>query len=516
MTDNASEKPHLISLFNPCDYSTTTLPCDLIRLSVEELRAHAVMSFRLVEGCFDLLLNGQPLPESGKVIDLGIGNGSVVVAQIKNLGFPGPGGLLGGPLLQQMSFVNPFAQAPAAVIAAGPPPPTSPTCQQVDMMTVIRSPSSSPDLPHSPQLSSPVSPVVAPNLISDEFCTYVVTSEGSRSLLSALESLSDPTETLNQLLPILLPRFGSLAVDHHAAKVVIGVVGLASSTQLLLLVETACSNITTLCDSTSGSEVLVAMVAATSKFDRSLFIDKATGVHILPLAVSRSMHPFCTSVNGRKVVQAILFKLTAADSEVLFLATTQNIVVFATNQCGCITVQRMYDGANTHHKNAIEKVLLEEVKHLLADPFGNYVLQHAVIDNHKFSIAICEYVKGQLLELSVNKFSSNVIEKCIQTGPDSVREILIHEMCQPNTISQLMQDAFGNYVVQSAVDNAPTCLLDQLKEAIAPLLGSSPYGYRIESKMQRRLKKNTKHHKKQVSNNVNAERCPLQQIQPQQ
>ena len=521
MSEHSAEKPHLISLFNPGNYSTSTLPCDLIYLTVEELRAHAVINFRVVEGCFDLLLNGQPLPESGKVIDLGIGNGSVVVAQVKSpIAFSPPGNILGdNQLLQQMSFVSQLAfSQPAAVIAAGPPPPTV-ACHPIDILSSGRSGSGGSDVSQISSPSSPLSPLSGSKLISDEFYTYVITSEGSRALLSALESLPDPSETLSQLLPILLPRFSTLAVDHHAAKVVIGVVGLSDSTQLLNLTKAACSSLTTLCDTTSGSEVLVAIVSATAKFDRSIFVDTATGVHMIPLSVSKSMQSFCTSVNGRKVLQAILFQLSQSDSEVLFLATKQNLVSYATNQCGCITVQRMYDGASLVHKRTLEKEMLSMVSHLLTDPYGNYVLQHAVIDNVEFSIAIAEYVSGQLLELAVNKFSSNVVEKCIQTGPDEVRENIITEICNPNTLSHLMQDAFGNYVVQSAVDNAPSGLVDHLRESITPFLGTSPYGYRIETKLQRRVKKGSKQQKKHLQNNTTAsssDRSPLQLIQPQQ
>ena len=53
------------------------------------------------------------------------------------------------------------------------------------------------------------------------------------------------------------------------------------------------------------------------------------------------------------------------------------------------------------------------------------------------------------------------------------------------------QDAYGNYVIQTAVEHCPTNLMEHLRAAIHPVVDSSPYSYRIEGKLQKRMKKKT-------------------------
>ena len=62
-------------------------------------------------------------------------------------------------------------------------------------------------------------------------------------------------------------------------------------------------------------------------------------------------------------------------------------------------------------------------------------------------------MKGSLLELSNHKFSSNVIEKCVQQASEKDRQDFIEEILEGNeelknnTLYQMIQDKYGNYVI---------------------------------------------------------------------
>eukprot|EP00755_Sulcionema_specki_P002890 Sspe_Gene.27105::Locus_11508_Transcript_1_1_Confidence_1.000_Length_1344::g.27105::m.27105 len=151
-----SKTTHIITLFNPVDYSTVPLHCDLVTLTLNELRNHAVQQLNAAPGSFELLFNGQPLPEEGKALDVGIGNGAVVVAQTKTS--------VAMPSLPMMSMMAPFqmyhmALANMAALAGGSPPLTPPwgglrsrlhtTSMPCLLWGLLRSPSSFPLPAHS-------------------------------------------------------------------------------------------------------------------------------------------------------------------------------------------------------------------------------------------------------------------------------------------------------------------------------------------------------------------------------
>ena len=108
--------------------------------------------------------------------------------------------------------------------------------------------------------------------------------------------------------------------------------------------------------------------------------------------------------------------------------------------------------------------------------------------DHIFSQQIlAEKLEGRVSELATNKFSSCVIEKLFVVVSDAAKVKIINEVLKD--LQKLMWDGFGNFVVQCAVDNAPASMLDHIKAQITPFINDCPYGYRIEGKLNKRVKK---------------------------
>ncbi|KAL5982174.1 putative pumilio 10, partial [Asimina triloba] len=55
------------------------------------------------------------------------------------------------------------------------------------------------------------------------------------------------------------------------------------------------------------------------------------------------------------------------------------------------------------------------------------------------------------VHLSTQKFSSNVVEKCLKVFGEDSRSRIIHELLSTSRFEQLLQDPFANYVIQSAL-----------------------------------------------------------------
>jgi hypothetical protein len=63
---------------------------------------------------------------------------------------------------------------------------------------------------------------------------------------------------------------------------------------------------------------------------------------------------------------------------------------------------------------------------------------------------------------------------------------LVDELMDPRTLTGLLQDPYGNYVIQTALTVAQPQQRLQLTENIKPLLpalGNTPYGKRIQNKI---------------------------------
>ena len=88
----------------------------------------------------------------------------------------------------------------------------------------------------------------------------------------------------------------------------------------------------------------------------------------------------------------------------------------------------------------------------------------------------------------MQKFSSNVIEKCIRVAEHSTRKMLIEELLNRTRLEKLLRDSYGNYCVQTALDYAEPgqhALLVEGIRPVLPLIRNTPYGKRIQNKLQR-------------------------------
>lgn len=127
---------------------------------------------------------------------------------------------------------------------------------------------------------------------------------------------------------------------------------------------------------------------------------------------------------------------------------------------------------------------------LVQDPFGNYVVQYILdLNDPSFTNPMCLNFAGKVSELSKQKFSSNVVEKCIRCADVNTKRVLIEELMDPEELEKLMRDSYGNYVIQTALEFAPPDLCLHLIESMRPILPAirqTPYGRRIQSKVQER------------------------------
>eukprot|EP00658_Telonema_sp_P-2_P051248 TRINITY_DN3929_c0_g1_i1.p1 TRINITY_DN3929_c0_g1~~TRINITY_DN3929_c0_g1_i1.p1 ORF type:complete len:412 (+),score=96.17 TRINITY_DN3929_c0_g1_i1:152-1387(+) len=99
-----------------------------------------------------------------------------------------------------------------------------------------------------------------------------------------------------------------------------------------------------------------------------------------------------------------------------------------------------------------------------------------VASQRPYTNAIVRQLLHNIPTLSESKFSSNVIERCLELTSTDVRQLIIDEITDPSTLPKLLRDQYGNYVVQSAIVHASTEeQFAQVRNAVRPcLLYTSP------------------------------------------
>ncbi|CAJ1963495.1 unnamed protein product [Sphenostylis stenocarpa] len=157
-------------------------------------------------------------------------------------------------------------------------------------------------------------------------------------------------------------------------------------------------------------------------------------------------------LNGNHVVQHCLQCLSNEDNKFIFVAAAKYCVDIATHQHGCCVLQRCIG----HSSGKLRENLVAEISTnallLAQDQYGNYVVQF-ILDLRIPSAAatLSLLFEGKYVHLSMQKFSSHVVEKCLVVFNDENRSRVIHELLSAPHFELLLQDPHANYVVQSAL-----------------------------------------------------------------
>ena len=100
---------------------------------------------------------------------------------------------------------------------------------------------------------------------------------------------------------------------------------------------------------------------------------------------------------------------------------------------------------------------------------------------------IGEEIHDNLLRLGKEKFSSNVIEKCLEYNEPAVRDMMVKKILTADTYYDYLVDQYGNYVIQKALSVAEepyyTMFIEKLRPDIDRLRYSNEFGKKIYNRL---------------------------------
>lgn len=204
---------------------------------------------------------------------------------------------------------------------------------------------------------------------------------------------------------------------------------------------------------------------------------KDTAAKILTDALKPAAARLCIDSHGNHAIQRILLKLPYQYTQFIFDAVAASVEDVARHRHGCCVIQRCLDSRHSAARTHLVTRIVEKSFELMQDAYGNYVVQYVLdVCGDDEVHAICESVIGKVCLLAIQKFSSNVMEKCLERCTDRVREEYLNELNDSDKIRELMMDPFGNYVVQRALSVSTHAQAIRLVETMKTHLSSSNGG----------------------------------------
>ncbi len=312
--------------------------------------------------------------------------------------------------------------------------------------------------------------------IVGQIYTLCKDQHGCRFLQKKLEEHNQ--QDIQLIFDEVKEHFTELMMDPFGNYLCQRLLEYANEEQRTALISIATPDMTRIALNQHGTRALQRMIEYISTPEQTQLIIDALDSDVVQLI---------QDLNGNHVIQKCLNHLSPADAQFIFDAVSGACVIVGTHRHGCCVLQRCVDHAVGLQKGALVTSIIADAFALVQDPFGNYVVQYILdLSEPCFTEPLCHSFAGKVVYLSKQKFSSNVIEKCIRCASPETKRMLIQEILPTQELEKLLRDNYANYVVQTALDSADDelkgMMFDNLR-SIIPSIRHTPHGRRLQTKL---------------------------------
>jgi len=184
--------------------------------------------------------------------------------------------------------------------------------------------------------------------------------------------------------------------------------------------------------------------------------------------LSRIMGNLINDLNGSFVL--LHYAEEIEDNDIIYNFLNKNIVEICLKSYSCSALQKFIDLGSNKQKYKIINNIINNLDQLIGSQCGLYVLQFIMNKkDYQINDIILQKIIHNLIKYSKQKYSSNVIEKCLETcspnGVNKIIEILKNDII----IRDLIKDIFGNYVIQKLLIVCPD---DRIRSHILDIIAS--------------------------------------------
>ncbi|KAM0883996.1 hypothetical protein ACQ4PT_031282 [Festuca glaucescens] len=175
---------------------------------------------------------------------------------------------------------------------------------------------------------------------------------------------------------------------------------------------------------------------------------------ITPWMAPSIMHRLVTSDSNRlKVVQA--FVQCVPDpyfAEFIFDAIAKNCLALVIHPHGLSLLQSCLEHVEWTAKDSILSTVARCSCDLAQHRFGNYIVQDVLKQRDPSHLAIiASRFRHHYVKLSRQRYSSNVVETCLEVFDDRERFAIVEELVWFPSFRDLVTDEFANYVISKAL-----------------------------------------------------------------
>ena len=136
---------------------------------------------------------------------------------------------------------------------------------------------------------------------------------------------------------------------------------------------------------------------------------------------------------------------------------------------GCNFLQKYFECMDEKGLYKIKRCIIQNLPEIINDQYGNYVIQSILNKSDPlFEKDFINEIIKNIVFYSNNKFSSNVVEKCLEH--QNMKNAVLDQFLRKDVFEKIILDNFGNYVFQKALANADDIRKFSMLKLLKPLI----------------------------------------------
>lgn len=262
-----------------------------------------------------------------------------------------------------------------------------------------------------------------------------VTKGGSKQIQREIERCS-PKE-IEVIVQNVKGQIAPLMSDTYGNYMCQKLFQICNSVQRLELLEAMEDSLVSIAMDTRGTHSLQILIGLASMTEEEQLYERAFRGHIIRL----SRHEF-----GSHVVQKMA--MTLRNRDFIVRPVTEFVRELSLHQLGLCVVKQLIDSPEVYRS------LVPHCLELIQDPYGNYAVQRLLeVWGSRCHSEIEAHLSNKLVQLSIQKYSSNVIEQCL-SEPDLGTKFAI-KLVKVESLHVLLPNVYGCFVLKSLKSKVP-------------------------------------------------------------
>ena len=279
------------------------------------------------------------------------------------------------------------------------------------------------------------------NKLQHNFVNIIKTHRGSRIFQNYLKNTH--SDIIHQIFQEINPSLKELIIDPYAnyfCKRFFNFLNQKDKIDFLLSISNSLTKLSINNIGTYPIQGIIEQIG--SKNEKKIIIN----------GIKDSINELCYDTYGTHVLEKIISCFEEEFTGFIFDFVEKNFLNLSNHINGICIVKKIL--SLTHKKDIhdkLKKIIKENAFNLIQHAYGNYVIQ-VIVENWDLNeiLEILSIFKNNYTILSKSKYSSNVVERCIEKHQMILKEY-INEICDNGRIAEIMKNNFGNYVIQKAL-----------------------------------------------------------------